>query len=291
MALRETPHVPVPGLPPYEALRGSLLKRMALRVPILRAPAPLVRAVYRLYERRLVKEIRQGTVPRHVGFIMDGNRRHARSQGQLPWEGHRLGSDTVEALVEWSREIGVRTMTLYAFSMENFRRAEDEVRGLMELFARRLAGLASDSRILSNKVRVRVLGRVEMLSPDVLEAVRLVEAATEPFDEYHLNFCIAYGGRQEILDALKRIMAKVERGELAREAIDEATLGQHLYTRGDDPDLIIRTGGESRLSNFLLYQAAYSELFFTDVYFPSFRKIDFLRILRAYQQRQRRYGR
>ena len=239
----------------------------------------------------MLREIRDAPVPGHVGFIMDGNRRHAEKRGELPWEGHRLGSDTVEALVGWGREIGVRTMTLYAFSTENFHRAEDEVEMLMSLFAKRLTSLAADDRILENRVRVRVLGRTEMLPAPVLNAIRLVEAATADFDGSRLNFCIAYGGRQEILDAFQAILGKVERGELAREDIDEDVFGQHLYTGGDDPDLIIRTGGEARLSNFLLYQAAYSELFFTDVHFPSFRKIDFLRVIRAYQQRKRRFGR
>jgi tritrans,polycis-undecaprenyl-diphosphate synthase [geranylgeranyl-diphosphate specific] len=162
---------------------------------------------------------------------------------------------------------------------------------LMDLFATRLSQLADDDRILDNKVRVRVLGRLEMLPPDVLKAIRLVEGVTRDFDSYQLNFCIAYGGRQEILDAVHEILDKVQRGELERDAVDEQVLGAHLYTDGSDPDLIIRTGGESRLSNFLLYQAAYSELFFTDVYFPSFRKLDLLRIIRDYQRRQRRFGR
>ena len=263
---------------------------MGWRLPRVRLPGPVVRWIYRGYERGLSREIRAAPVPGHVGFILDGNRRHAKSLGRLPWEGHRLGSDTVEALVEWGREIGVKTMTLYAFSTENFSRAAEEVETLMALFAHRLTELASDERILRNGVQVRVLGRLEMLPPEVLEAIRLVERATKEHDAYRLNFCIAYGGRQEIIDAVQKIITKVESGELERESIDEKMLGQHLYTGGDDPDLIIRTGGEARLSNFLLYQAAYSELFFTDVYFPSFRKIDFLRIIRDYQRRQRRFG-
>lgn len=263
---------------------------MGWRLPRVGLPGPVKRWIYRSYEHGLVREIRGAPVPGHVGFILDGNRRHAKSLGRLPWEGHRLGSDTVEALVEWGREIGVRTMTLYAFSTENFSRAAEEVETLMALFAHRLTDLASDDRILENGVQVRVLGRLEMLPPEVLAAIRLVEGVTKGFDAYRLNFCIAYGGRQEILDAFQKILTKIEKGELEREAVDEQVLGRHLYTAGDDPDLIIRTGGEARLSNFLLYQAAYSELFFTDVYFPSFRKIDFLRIIRNYQRRQRRYG-
>lgn len=264
---------------------------MGWRLPRPRLPRPLLNAVYRAYERGLLREIRGYDVPSHVGFILDGNRRHAKAIGRLPWEGHKLGSDTVEALVEWGREIGVRTMTLYAFSTENFARAQEEVDTLMALFAHRLAELAEDPRILDNGVQVRVLGRTEMLPPEVIAAIRKVEDATRDFDAYRLNFCIAYGGRQEIIDAVRQLLEKVQNGELDRDDIDEQVLGRHLYTAGDDPDLIIRTGGESRLSNFLLYQAAYSELFFTDVYFPSFRKIDFLRIIRDYQRRHRRYGR
>jgi tritrans,polycis-undecaprenyl-diphosphate synthase [geranylgeranyl-diphosphate specific] len=253
--------------------------------------APLERLLYRVYERKLLAAISKSDVPGHVGFIMDGNRRHARANGQLPWEGHRLGSDTVEALVEWGREVGVHTMTLYAFSTENFQRPDHEVDVLMALFADRLAHLAVDRRIRDWRVRVRVLGRTEMLPREVQDAIRLVESRTQAHDGCELNFCIAYGGRQEILDAFKTIIAKLERGELERDAVDERVLAEHLYMQGTDPDLIIRTGGEARLSNFLLYQAAYSELFFTDVHFPSFRKVDFLRILRAYQQRKRRFGR
>jgi tritrans,polycis-undecaprenyl-diphosphate synthase [geranylgeranyl-diphosphate specific] len=252
---------------------------------------PLRDLVYRAYERSLAREIAGGPIPAHVGFILDGNRRHARAQGRLPWEGHRLGSHTVEALVDWGCEIGVRTMTLYAFSTENFERAPEEVETLMALFADRLSALAGDERTFRRKVRVRVLGRTSLLPRAVTAAIGHVERATAGHDAYHLNFCIAYGGRQEILDAVQTIIGRVQRGELAPEAVDETVLGAHLYTRGEDPDLIIRTGGEARLSNFLLYQAAYSELFFTDVYFPSFRKIDFLRIIRDYQRRHRRFGR
>src|SRR5690606_22703574 len=138
--------------------------------------------------------------------------------------------------------------------------------------------------------RVRVLGRRELLPKAVREAAERVERATAHHSQRALHFCIAYGGRQEMADAVRSIVAKVVAGELAPEAIDDDTLGQHLYVAGDDPDLIIRTGGESRLSNFLLYQSAYAELFFSDVYFPSFRRLDLIRIVRAFQKRQRRFG-
>jgi len=257
----------------------------------IRVPSPVTGLLYRTYEKRLVTEVRKDPVPAHIGVIMDGNRRLARALAIRPWEGHELGSDTVEQLVDWGREVGVRTLTLYAFSTENFNRAPEEVDALMGLFARKLSALAGEDRIHGNKVRVRVLGRLEMLPPNVRASIDQVQDATAAYGDYHLNFCIAYGGRQEITDAVRALITKVQRGELSVDEIDEDVLGQHMYTGGDDPDLIIRTGGEARLSNFLLYQAAYSELFFTDVYFPAFRKLDFLRVIRAFQQRARRFGR
>ncbi len=257
----------------------------------VRLPAPIADVAYRAYERRLLNGVRSEPVPGHVGVIMDGNRRLAKTLGMTPWDGHELGSRTVESLVDWSRDVGVRTLTLYAFSTENFDRVEEEVDALMGMFATKLTQLATDRRILDNRVRVRVLGRNEMLPERVRAAIETVESATGSFDDYHLNFCIAYGGRQEIIDAVRCLIDKVSAGTLDADDIDEKMLGEHLYTAGDDPDLIIRTGGESRLSNFLLYQAAYSELFFTDVFFPAFRRVDFLRVIRAYQQRARRFGR
>ncbi len=256
-----------------------------------RLPSPVYSALYKAYERHLVHEIQSDPVPSHIGVIMDGNRRLARQLGKKPWHGHEMGSRTVEALVDWAGEIGVETLTLYAFSTENFQREQEEVDALMEMFATKLTELATHRRIRTNGIRVKVLGRTEMLPEAVRTAITTVETATASHDKRRLNFCIAYGGRQEILDAMRALARKVERGELRPGEIDEKLLGQHLYTSGDDPDLIIRTGGESRLSNFLLYQSAYSELFFTDVYFPAFRRVDFLRIIRAYQQRARRYGR
>ncbi len=256
----------------------------------LRVPSAVTRVAYRAYEKRLVADVRKHPVPAHVGVIMDGNRRLAKTLRVKPWEGHEMGSHTVEALVDWSRQVGIHTLTLYAFSTENFNRDDDEVDKLMELFTTKLAALAEDERIHRDQVRVRILGRTETLPRDVRGAIEKVERATRAYGAYHLNFCIAYGGRQEIIDAMRALIDKVVAGDLDPDEIDEDMLGRHMYTGGDDPDLIIRTGGESRLSNFLLYQAAYSELFFTDVYFPAFRKVDFLRVIRGFQLRARRFG-
>ncbi|MDP7110324.1 MAG: polyprenyl diphosphate synthase, partial [Myxococcota bacterium] len=180
----------------------------------VRLPAPIADVAYRAYERRLLNGVRSEPVPGHVGVIMDGNRRLAKTLGMTPWDGHELGSRTVESLVDWSRDVGVRTLTLYAFSTENFDRVEEEVDALMGMFATKLTQLATDRRILDNRVRVRVLGRNEMLPERVRAAIETVESATGSFDDYHLNFCIAYGGRQEIIDAVRCLIDKVSAGTL-----------------------------------------------------------------------------
>jgi len=244
----------------------------------------------RVYLTRLRQEIAEQPVPRHVAVILDGNRRHARSLGLEAADGHILGSETLEQLLEWCRRIGVKTLTVYALSTENLGRAPEEVGALMDLFARKLDELVRDERVHRNRIRVRVLGRPEQLRADVAEAARRAEAATEGYADFDFRICLAYGARQEIVDAVRSIADDVAGGRLEPRRIDEATLSSRLCAGADEPDLLIRTGGEVRLSNFLLFQAAYSELFFSDVHFPAFREIDFLRIVRTYQQRTRRFG-
>jgi tritrans,polycis-undecaprenyl-diphosphate synthase [geranylgeranyl-diphosphate specific] len=248
-------------------------------------------ALERVYLERLRREVGAQPVPRHVAVILDGNRRHARALGLDPTRGHLLGSETLERLLDWCRSIGVKTLTVYALSTENLGRTAEEVGALMDLFARKLDELVRDERVHRNRIRVRVLGRPELLRPDVVAAARRVEEATAAYAEFDFRICLAYGARQEIVDAVRSIAADVAQGRVAPDAIDEAMLAERLCAGADEPDLLIRTGGEVRLSNFLLFQAAYAELFFTDVHFPAFREIDFLRIVRTYQQRTRRFGR
>jgi tritrans,polycis-undecaprenyl-diphosphate synthase [geranylgeranyl-diphosphate specific] len=248
-------------------------------------------ALERLYLERLRQEIEAQPVPRHVAVILDGNRRHAQSLGLAAADGHLLGSETLERLLDWCRRIGVKTLTVYALSTENLGRTPEEVAALMDLFARKLGDLVRDERVHRHRIRVRVLGRPEFLRPDVAEAARRAEAATAEYDEFDFRICLAYGGRQEIVDAVRSIADDVAAGRLEPARIDEALLAGRLCAGADEPDLLIRTGGEVRLSNFLLFQAAYAELFFSDVHFPAFREIDFLRIVRTYQQRTRRFGR
>lgn len=243
------------------------------------------------YSERLRREVLSRPVPRHVAVIMDGNRRHARSLGLSPAEGHILGSDALENLLEWCRRIGVKVLTVYALSTENLGRDAAEVSLLMDLFERKLLDTAADERVHRNRIRVRVVGRTDALPDKVVEAARKVERATAGYDRFEFRICIAYGARQEIVDAVREIAADAAAGRIAPESIDEATLSARLAAGSDEPDLLIRTGGEVRLSNFLLYQLAYSELVFSDVHFPAFREIDFLRIVRTYQQRSRRFGR
>ena len=247
-------------------------------------------ALERVYLARLRQEIAGQPVPRHVAVILDGNRRHARSLGLEAADGHLLGSETLEQLLDWCRRIGVKTLTVYALSTENLGRALEEVAALMDLFARKLDELVRDERVHRHRIRVRVLGRPEQLRADVAEAARRAEAATEGYGDFDFRICLAYGARQEIVDAVRSIADDVAGGRLEPSHIDESTLSSRLCAGADEPDLLIRTGGEVRLSNFLLFQAAYAELFFSDVHFPAFREIDFLRIVRTYQQRTRRFG-
>lgn len=249
--------------------------------------------VYGVYERWLKNQIDPREKPTHVGVIMDGNRRWAQSQNMVPWEGHWEGADKVEAFLDWCVELGINTVTLYSFSTENFSREENEVQELMKLFESTLEKVIKSRHIHDNRVKVRAIGRIKMLPQNLQELIHEVEEATKDYDQYYLNVAIAYGGRAEIVDALRKIASKVRSGEIEPEEIDEAVVEANLYTAylpQPDPDLVIRTSGESRLSNFLVWQAAYSELFIVDVYWPAFRKIDLMRAIRSYQLRHRRFG-
>ena len=254
--------------------------------------------IYKLYEAWLWRQIKNGVEPEHIAIILDGNRRWAGEKETHPmllkdkW-GHSNGADTVEQLLDWCHSIGVRNVTLYTFSTENFARQSDEVLQIMQIAEERFKKLLKDERVHRDKVHIKVIGRVNLL-PDSLQAVIAeLEKATAEYDCYFWNFAFAYGGRAEIVDATKRIAEKVCDNELKIDDITESTFEKYLYTSHmtkQDPDMIIRTSGEERLSGFLLWQAAYSELFFLDVYWPDFRRIDLLRAIRVFQHRKRRFG-
>jgi len=247
--------------------------------------------IYRFYEKRLWNQIRKGPKPHHIGVILDGNRRYALKKGLDAKEGHFFGAEKVEELLKWCLRFGIKIITLYVFSTENFNRDPDEVEKIMGLLVKKLYKINEDPMIVSNKVRVKIIGRRDNLSDKILELINDIEEKTLEYDGHILNIALSYGGRTEIVDAVRKIATKVQEKEISISEIDEETINDHLYTEGiPDPDLIIRTSGEERLSGFLLWQSAYSELYFTDIYWPAFRKIDLWRAIRIYQQRERRYG-
>lgn len=256
----------------------------------------LTRYVYdrlqRARTRQLVEDVRAaGPVPRHVGVIMDGNRRFAQRLGLEPVAGHLIGREKLEDLLDWCLELDIRVLTVYAFSTENFSRAADEVELLMELFEENYDRLAEDERVHRHRIRVRTLGRTDLLPEAVQAAARRAEEATKDYDAYFFNVAVAYGGREELIQAVRRVAREVREEGLDPERITEQYFGSRLYTNGlPDPDLVLRTSGEERVSNFLLWQAAYSELYFADVYWPALRKKDFLHAIRSYQRRRRRFG-
>ncbi len=246
---------------------------------------------YQTYEKRLLKEVMSCPVPRHVAVIMDGNRRYANEFGMMVSEGHEKGKQKLEEMLEWCLELGIKVLTVYAFSTENVGRGRDEIETLMRMFVQNFRSLGDDERVHRHGIRVRVLGQRDMLPDEVREAISYAESRTEGYDSYFFNVAVGYGGREEIVHAIKKLAEAVKKGELQVGDITQRTVSDYLYTSDlPDPDLILRTSGEERISNFLLWQLAYSELYFSDVYWPGFRKIDFLRAVRSYQQRVRRYG-
>jgi tritrans,polycis-undecaprenyl-diphosphate synthase [geranylgeranyl-diphosphate specific] len=249
--------------------------------------------VYKLYEKWLWIQVKNGAKPEHIAIILDGNRRWASEQELNPWLGHRKGAETVEQLLDWCQKLDVKFMTLYTFSTENFKRPSEEIKEIMRLAEEKFQKLLTDERIHRNKVHVKVIGRVNLLPESLQRLIAEVEKATENYDNQFLNFAFAYGGRAEIVDAAKTIAEKVKEGELTLDDVNEKTFEKYLYTAhmpNQEPDLIIRTSGEERLSGFLIWQSAYSELVFLDVYWPDFRLIDLLRAIRTFQTRKRRYG-
>ena len=252
--------------------------------------------LYRLYERRLLREVQWGPLPRHIGLILDGNRRYARELGlQDPLAGHRIGADKLEEVLDWLAELQIRITTLFALSTENLSRSPAELTGLLALIEAKMRSVAVDPKIHRKGVRIRAVGRLELLPTSLQDVITLAEEATRQHDNFYLNIAVGYGGRQEITDAVRLLLReRAGRGELLARAAEEITpeeIGKYLYTYDvPDPDLIIRTSGEVRLSGFLLWQSAYSEFYFCDTYWPAFRKIDLLRAIRSYQQRKRRFG-
>jgi short-chain Z-isoprenyl diphosphate synthase len=251
---------------------------------------------YSLYERRLAarlhSDVQRGKkkVPRHIGVIMDGNRRWAKQMGEQIATGHQRGADKIHEVLDWAEEAGVETVTLWLFSTDNFNRPPEELGDLLRIIEGSVRSLADTGRW-----RVHPLGALDLLPADFGRHLKEIEEETRPNPGIQVNVAIGYGGRREIADAVRSLLQQHAAAggtleELA-EILDVEHIAEHLYTRGQpDPDLIIRTSGEQRLSGFLLWQSAQSEFYFHDANWPDFRRIDFLRALRSYASRQRRFG-
>ncbi|MGH8190379.1 MAG: polyprenyl diphosphate synthase [Rhodanobacteraceae bacterium] len=257
---------------------------------------PMLFPAYRWYEHELARQVTAEKVPAHIGLILDGNRRFARGIGLEATLGHQYGVNKLREVLEWCLDLDVRHVTLYVFSTENFGRSQAEVDCLLDLFVRESARLLEEPRMKSGRVRVKIIGQRERLPERVVAASEALELSTAGHDGMLLTIALAYSGREEITDAVKGLLANAvaEGRSLESVAADlkAEEIERYLYTGGvPDPDFIIRTSGEQRLSGFLIWQAAYSEFYFCDVLWPAFRRIDFLRAVRTYQRRSRRYGR
>jgi short-chain Z-isoprenyl diphosphate synthase len=247
--------------------------------------------VYKVYERRLVYLLGKSRVPKHVGVMCDGNRRWARSAG-FPdvSSGHRKGADKIFELLDWCRDAGVEVVTLWLLSTDNLvARPESEIEPLL--------GIIEDTvrELVAQNWRVKPVGALDMLPAEMAQVLKSAYEETADRPGLQVNVAVSYGGRREIADAVRSLLLEhATRGttieELA-EVLDVEHIAEHLYTAGQpDPDLVIRTSGEQRLGGFLLWQSAHSEFYFCDAYWPAFRKVDFLRALRSYAERQRRFG-
>jgi short-chain Z-isoprenyl diphosphate synthase len=249
--------------------------------------------VYAVYERRLLRELGTATRPRHVAVIMDGNRRWAKEAGFADVsDGHRVGGAKLVELLGWCREAGVEIATFWLLSPDNLRnRPPDQLQPLLEI----IADVVDELCAPDTPWRVRIVGALDLLPLETAQRLTSAAARTRGRSGLAVNVAVGYGGRQEIADALRKLLLKhAEAGttmeELA-EVLDVEQIAEHLYTSGQpDPDLVIRTSGEQRLSGFLLWQSAHSEFWFCDAYWPAFRKVDFLRALRDYAARHRRFG-
>ena len=247
-------------------------------------------AVYPIYERRLSERVDRAKVPHHVGVILDGNRRWARNAGAESEIGHAAGARKIVELLQWCEEFNIPHVTLWLLSTDNLSRSDREVTLLLEIIDRTVAELAG-----RQKWRMNLVGALDVLPTDVQERLTLACETTEDIAGITVNVAIGYGGRREIADAVKSLLTEhATQGKSLIEVAEMLTpdhIAEHLYTKGlPDPDLVIRTSGEQRLGGFLLWQSVHSEFYFCEAYWPDFRRIDFLRALRAFAQRSRRFG-
>lgn len=245
---------------------------------------------YSLYERRVMAGLDSERIPRHVGVILDGNRRWASLQGTSASTGHRAGAEKIAEFLRWCDEAGVEVVTLWLLSTDNLLRPAQELTQLLGIITETVDALA-DTRAW----HVHPVGALDLLPVETANALKEADAATRDIQGMTVNIAVGYGGRREVVDAVRSLLAEhAERGttldDLAQ-VLEPEHIAEHLYTRGQpDPDLVIRTSGEQRLSGFLLWQSAHSEFYFCEAYWPDFRRVDFLRAMRSYADRQRRFG-
>ncbi|MDT9594436.1 isoprenyl transferase [Nocardioides zeae] len=247
--------------------------------------------MYPAYEARLARRLDTARLPAHIGVMLDGNRRWARAVGADTAHGHRAGAANIEPLLGWCEEIGVEVVTLWLLSTDNLNRAASELEPLLEIISDAVDSLADQRRW-----RLHPVGALDLLPTATRERLKAAEAATADVDGLLVNVAVGYGGRREIADAVRSLILEgKDRGLSVEEiaaGVDVDAISAHLYTRGQpDPDLVIRTSGEQRLGGFLLWQSAASEFYFCEALWPDFRRVDFLRAVRAYAQRERRHGR
>jgi tritrans,polycis-undecaprenyl-diphosphate synthase [geranylgeranyl-diphosphate specific] len=248
---------------------------------------------YRFYERKLESQIKQDRLPEHVAIILDGNRRWAKYHFLANKGAHAIGADKAEQLLTWIYDLRIKITTLYVLSIENLERDKKELDDIFELLGLKLEKLYNDSRIHERQMKIKAIGNIGSLPESIKEILFKLEKETNHYDLTFLNIAIAYGGQQELVEAIRKIAYDVEKKELQISDINEQSIDSYLYTSHlpqPEPDLILRTSGEKRLSGFLLWQSAYSELVFMDVFWPEFRKIDLMRAIRTFQRRRRRYG-
>ncbi len=251
---------------------------------------------YSAYQKRLETQSKNWQIPYHIGIILDGNRRYAKGQGfSHIIKGHYDGADKLEEVLNWCDEFGIKIVTIWVFSLDNFKREQSEVIDILALIEKKIREMIVDHKVHKNQIRIRSMGRINLLPPSLQNAIYDAEEATKHYSRFILNIAVAYGGREEIIDAIQQHLYTEAKGKKGIQQIaDELTtdlISPHLYTSQlPDPDLIIRTSGEIRLSGFLLWQSAYSEFYFCETHWPALRKIDFLRAIRDYSNRKRRFG-
>lgn len=249
--------------------------------------------IYSIYDKYLSAQIIKYDLPNHIAIILDGNRRWAKYNYLRTHIGHNNGADRAEDLLNWVNDLGIKITTLYVLSTENLDRENYELQNIFSLLQKKLELLYDDPRIHQRRMKIKAIGDITKLPKKLQDILMQLENVSNTYDSVFLNIAIAYGGQKELVDAIKKIAINVKEEKLDVNDIDEKLIESNLYTSHlpqAEPDLILRTSGEQRLSGFLLWQSAYSELIFMDIFWPDFRKIDLMRAIRTYQKRKRRFG-